>query len=257
MDRPQTLLYTNLHFIVSFYNHKFNIKNKNYEFAFQLYYALHIIYGVMQVRYGYYYRKRNGIIFRAVSAVLVILIAALIADAKLRPAIYALAAVEAKAVATKTIHTAVEQVLIKDGISYSDTVSLSRNENGAITGITTDIVKLNLFKSRVTSAVDDALTSKGKVTVSVALGSASGITFLSGVGPYVDVKLGMLSSTSSVFENVFESAGINQTRHSVMLNLETQVVFILSGRRITSNIITSFCVAQTVIVGSVPNVMVE
>ena len=218
---------------------------------------MHIIYGVMQMRYGYYYRQRKTAVFRIVCIILSVIISVLLADAKLRPAIYELAAVEAKAVATKTIHTAVEQVLIKDGISYSDTVSLSQNENGAITGITTDIVKLNLFKSRVTAAVDDALTSKGKVTVSVALGSASGITFLSGAGPYVDVKLGMLSSTSSDFENVFEIAGINQTRHSIMLNLETQVVFILSGRRITSNISTSFCVAQTVIVGSVPNVMVE
>jgi type I restriction enzyme S subunit len=58
----------------------------------------------------------------------------------------------------------------------------------------------------------------------------------------------------SDFENIFEAAGVNQTQHSVMLNLDTTVILSVSGKRITYNVKTSFCVAQTVIVGSVPNV---
>jgi len=218
---------------------------------------LHIIYGVMQMKYGYYYRRRKTVIFRIVCIFLAILISVLLTDAKLRPAVYDLAAVEAKAVAVKTIHTAVERVLAKSSVSYADIVSISRNNSGSITGITTDIVKLNLFKSQITNAVDDAFISEGITKVSVPLGSASGITFLSGCGPYIDVKISMLSSTQSDFENKFESAGINQTQHSVVLDLATQVILTMSGRRITTDVKTSFCVAQTVIVGTVPNVMVE
>lgn len=211
----------------------------------------------MQVKYRFFYRRRNGTLFRIICIILALLIGVLLTDAKLRPAIYELAVIEANAVSSKIIHTAVEETLAKDGVSYSDIVSISRTENGGITGITTDIVKLNLFKSRVTNAVDSAFADKGSAKVSVALGSASGITFLSGFGPYVNVKIGMSSSTQSDFENLFESAGINQTQHSVMLNLETQVVLTMSGRRVASKVKTSFCVAQTVIVGSVPDVMVE
>lgn len=209
------------------------------------------------MKYGYYYRRRKTVIFRIVCIFLAILTSVLLADAKLRPAIYDLAAVEAKSVAVKTIHTAVERVLAKSSVSYADIVSISRNNSGSITGITTDIVKLNLFKSQITNAVDDEFISKGSTKVSVPLGSASGITFLSGCGPYVDVKISMLSSTQSDFENKFESAGINQTQHSVILDLDTQVILTMSGRRITTDVKTSFCVAQTVIVGTVPNVMVE
>jgi len=211
----------------------------------------------MQMKYGYYYRRRKTVIFRIVCIFLAILISVLLTDAKLRPAVYDLAAVEAKAVAVKTIHTAVERVLAKSSVSYADIVSISRNNSGSITGITTDIVKLNLFKSQITNAVDDAFISEGITKVSVPLGSASGITFLSGCGPYIDVKISMLSSTQSDFENKFESAGINQTQHSVVLDLATQVILTMSGRRITTDVKTSFCVAQTVIVGTVPNVMVE
>lgn len=211
----------------------------------------------MQMKYGYYYRRRKTVIFRIVCIFLAILISILLTDAKLRPAVYDLATVEAKAVAVKTIHTAVERVLAKSSVSYADIVSISRNNSGSITGITTDIVKLNLFKSQITNAVDDAFISEGITKVSVPLGSASGITFLSGCGPYIDVKISMLSSTQSDFENKFESAGINQTQHSVVLDLATQVILTMSGRRITTDVKTSFCVAQTVIVGTVPNVMVE
>lgn len=211
----------------------------------------------MQMKYGYYYRRRKTVIFRIVCIFLAILTSVLLADAKLRPAIYELAAIEAKSVAVKTIHTAVERVLAKSSVSYADIVSISRNNSGSITGITTDIVKLNLFKSQITNAVDDEFISKGSTKVSVPLGSVSGITFLSGCGPYVDVKISMLSSTQSDFENKFESAGINQTQHSIILDLATQVILTMSGRRITTDVKTSFCVAQTVIVGTVPNVMVE
>ena len=195
--------------------------------------------------------------FKTVCMFLILLIGILLTDAKLRPAIYELAAVEAHAVAVNTVHTAVEEILSKSGVAYTDIVSISRNESGNITGITTDIVKLNLFKSRVTNAVDTAFSAKGTVEVSVALGSATGIIFLSGWGPYIDMDIGIKSSTCSDFENIFESAGINQTQHSVMLNIETQVILTMSGRRITRTVATSFCVAQTVIVGSVPDVMVE
>ena len=209
------------------------------------------------MKYGYYYRRRKTVIFRIVCIFLAILTSVLLADAKLRPAMYELAAIEAKSVAVKTIHTAVERVLAKSSVSYADIVSISRNNSGSITGITTDIVKLNLFKSQITNAVDDEFISKGSTKVSVPLGSVSGITFLSGCGPYVDVKISMLSSTQSDFENKFESAGINQTQHSIILDLATQVILTMSGRRITTDVKTSFCVAQTVIVGTVPNVMVE
>ncbi len=211
----------------------------------------------MQVKYRYFYRRRSGVLFKIICLFLAVLTGVLLTDAKLRPAIYELAALEAKSVASRIIHNAVEKVLSESGVAYSDIVSISRAENGSITGITTDIVKLNLFKSKVTKAVDDEFKERGSATVSVALGSATGITFLSGCRPYVDVKIGMSSSTQSDFENVFESAGINQTQHSVMLNLETQVILTMSGRRVTSKVATSFCVAQTVIVGSVPEVMVE
>lgn len=210
----------------------------------------------MVLRRRRFYRRGGTAAFGIISAVIVFATALLLADAKLRPAVYDLAALEAKAVASKTVNSAVERALSKGGVSYSEIAEIIRDENGAITGITTDIVKLNLFKSQITKAVDDAFLKSGCAEISVPLGAASGISLLAGFGPDIKVTVGFSSATHSDFDNVFSAAGINQTQHSVMLNITSVVVIAMPGRRVTESIKTSFCVAQTVVVGSVPEVLV-
>lgn len=209
------------------------------------------------MRYRRFYRRRNTAVFKIMCIFIVLLIGVLLTDAKLRPAVYDLAAVEACAVSAERVNSAVEKILSRNAPAYSELVSINYNDSNAITGITTDIVKMNLFKSRVTNAIDSEFTANSKAEIPVSLGTASGIVLFSGFGPHIDISVGFSSSTKTDFENVFESAGINQTQHSVMLNVETTVVLSLAGRRIPETVKTSFCVAQTVIVGSVPDVMVE
>ena len=204
-----------------------------------------------------FYRRKGTAAFGIISAVIIFLTALLLADAKLRPALYDLAALEAGSIASKTVNCAVEQALGKNGVSYYEIAQIIRDENGNITGITTDIVKLNLFKAQITKAIDDAFSNGGGAEISVPLGAATGISLLAGVGPEVEVSVGFSSATHSDFDNVFRSSGINQTQHSIMLNIETQVMLSLPGKRLSQTVETSFCVAQTVIVGSVPDVMVE
>ena len=205
----------------------------------------------------FYYRRKGTVIFKIICIVIVLLIGLLLTDARLRPAIYDLTALEAHAVSAETVNASVERVLSENIPMYSELVSINYSENNIITGITTDIVKMNLLKSRVAIAIDSAFEERGKTRVTVSLGTASGIALFSGFGPYIDVPVGFSSSTQTDFKNIFENAGINQTQHSVMLEVETNVMLLLAGKRINKTVNTSFCVAQTVIVGSVPNVMVE
>ena len=209
------------------------------------------------MRHRRFYPRRNVWIFKSVCVLMILLISFLLLDAKLRPDLYDLAALEAYAISSKTVNSAVEKILSENAPAYSEIVSINYAEDNTVTGITTDIMKLNLFKSRVTNAIDEEFNKKEKTDITVSLGTATGIALLSGLGPYIDIGTGFSSSTQSNFENVFTSAGINQTQHSVMLNIKTTVILTMSGKRINQTVETSFCIAQTVIVGSVPNVMVE
>ena len=70
--------------------------------------------GVM--RYSYRYRK-NAFIFKSICIVIIIAVLTLLLDAKLRPSIIELAALEAQAVAESKINSAVEKYLSKHGIN--------------------------------------------------------------------------------------------------------------------------------------------
>lgn len=209
------------------------------------------------MKYKRLYYGRNTLVFRAVCVLIALTAAVLLADARLRPAVNELAALEAHRLATERINTAVTSVLSECTADYSDIVKISYGTDNSITGISTDAVKLNLFKSKITEAIDNAFEDKERTEIRIPLGSATGISLFSGAGPQIKVKVGCSASTASDFDNVFTQAGINQTRHSVMLNIKTTVVVSLSRSRITENVETSLCVAQTVIVGSVPEVSIE
>ena len=52
--------------------------------------------------------------------------------------------------------------------------------------------------------------------------------------------------------NQFASAGVNQTHHQVMLDIQTHVLFITPDSYEPTEVNTSICIAETVIVGEVP-----
>ena len=54
-------------------------------------------------------------------------------------------------------------------------------------------------------------------------------------------------------ENNFSSEGINQTKHEIILNVKTNVTVIIPTGNILAEITTQIPVADTIIVGKVPN----
>ena len=89
--------------------------------------------------------------------------------------------------------------------------------------------------------------------VSIPVGNLLGGTLLSGRGPRL--KLDILSVTNVVtsFRNDFTSAGINQTRHRIIMDVEVTLEVMLGNERGTDTVNTEVNVAETVIVGAVPN----
>lgn len=62
-----------------------------------------------------------------------------------------------------------------------------------------------------------------------------------------------MGSCSARFENQFTQAGINQTTHRVMLYVDVSMSILLPGFRTGTQVSSSFSVAETVIVGDVPD----
>jgi hypothetical protein len=58
---------------------------------------------------------------------------------------------------------------------------------------------------------------------------------------------------STEFKNSFEATGINQTRHRIIIEANVTVGVLIPGEKTSANIKTDITVAETVIVGSVPD----
>ena len=52
--------------------------------------------------------------------------------------------------------------------------------------------------------------------------------------------------------NSFQSAGINQTLHQIMLKVTATVSAVIPAYTVTTDVTTNLCIAQTIIVGKVP-----
>lgn len=191
---------------------------------------------------------------------LLILLAGLLAsafllDLRIRPYIQSISSYQAQIYGTRVINDAIYEELASENIRYDNLVTLTQNGQGQITSLQTDMVALGRLRGRVTEAVIQEIDEMEEQQIAIALGTLSGVQLLSGRGPDVHLRVEPAGYLTSEVENRFESAGINQTRHQIMLLLDMRVMAIIPGYTTSTEIHTEYCLAETVIVGTVPDTL--
>ncbi len=187
---------------------------------------------------------------------LVILLFTIIAlymfNAKLKPTIFKYAEHEARNTVYKIINTQIEKALSLTNASYSSFITLEKDTSGKICAITTDMSAMNTFKTRVTDEILKENADMPPFELKIPLGVLLGTEFLSGHGPNIPIKILPFSSVESTYSNSFTSAGINQTRHQIMMNFKASVGMLFPGFKDSMDITIDICIAETVIVGTTP-----
>lgn len=207
----------------------------------------------MRRRRGYGMPARG----KAVLLIIVFLLFILLFDRQLRPVIESITANEAKAKSISTINTAVMNELGKDSVTYDDLISVERGSDGNVLSITTNVVKMNELKAKIIDSVMKDLEMDTYSTIGVPLGTLIGGDILHGRGPNVPLKVTLSGNVTADFNSTFESAGINQTKHQIYLDVHTSVYSFLPGFDATTDVNTNILVAETVIVGAVPQVVAD
>lgn len=176
----------------------------------------------------------------------------LTADVRLRPAVAAAAGSQANLYATQAIQEAVYREVEKLELEYGDLVRLTYGEQGTVTSLQTDMLAMSKIQSAVTSSVIESILQFSGQRVTLPAGTLTGNPFLSGRGPEVEIRLVPAGFVQTRLKNTFESAGINQTRHQILLNVRLEIQAVLPGYSIADQVDTDVCLAETVIVGLVP-----
>ena len=178
-------------------------------------------------------------------------------DSHIRPIIRNMASYQVKVFASRSINRALLNELDTSGIRYDELVHVTQNDKGMVTSVQSDMVKINSLKARVGQSVVSDLEAMNRSSIFVPLGTLLGNEFFSGRGPKIEIKVIPTGYVQSEIFNQFTSAGINQTHHQVMLRITVQMIVILPGYSVQTETTSNFCVAETVIVGTIPEAFTQ
>ena len=113
--------------------------------------------------------------------------------------------------------------------------------------------EFNRLQSSILHQVLEEIAQMDTRELSIPLGSLTGSALLAGRGPRISVRMQSVGSSTAYLSNEFSSAGINQTRHQIILNVDVYVSILLPGFSTATKVSNAFTVAETVLVGTVPD----
>ena len=178
-------------------------------------------------------------------------------EARLRPMVVAAAQAQTQNEMTRVVEDAIWNQLEESGVGYTDLVTIQRGEDGAITAVTTDTAALNRLRAQLLEAALAALDGVDVTQIQIPLGSLLDFDLLWGLGPTVKVHAMTVGTAAGEFSSEFSSAGVNQTLHRISLELEIPLTLMLPGGRAEAVCRTDVPIAETVIVGRVPDTYLQ
>ncbi|MBE7086340.1 MAG: sporulation protein YunB [Clostridiales bacterium] len=146
---------------------------------------------------------------------------------------------------------------LSDDMRYEDLVNITRNESGDIIAVAANPLKINKIARDTASISQSNLKNLSLNGIPVPLGALTGIEAFAGLGPSIYFRIIPVSSVSCDFSSAFESVGINQTKHSIYLNVIADISIVMPSRTENFAVVTEILVGESVIVGSVPDAYLQ
>ena len=191
---------------------------------------------------------------KILSPTLLTLIAVLfIAATQMRPLLESMATTRVSNTVTRIVSEAVYEAIEKGELQYDGLVSFEKDTEGHITAVQSNMAAFNHLQAEILDTVLTRISQVPTGDLSIPIGSLTGSTLLAGRGPRITVRMESVGSSEANFRNAFTSAGINQTKHQIILTVDVSVSVLLPGFRTATKVSNSFIVAETVIVGTVPD----
>lgn len=196
-------------------------------------------------------RKRRALLL--VCCLLAALFAlAAVAMTHLKPVLTSLATARVSNTVNGIVSAAVNETVYSGGVDYDRLIAFEKDNDGHITAVKSNMAEFNRLQSAIIEDVLGKLSEVSTKELSIPVGTLLGSPFLAGRGPLIRVRMQSVGSSSAHFENAFTSAGINQTRHQIYLVVDVSVSILLPGFSTMTKVSSTYAVAETVIVGSVP-----
>ena len=146
---------------------------------------------------------------------------------------------------------------LSDSMRYEDLVNIEYNAQGDVVGVSANALKINKIARDTASISQSNLKSLSLNGIPIPLGALTGIEALAGIGPRIHFRIIPVSSVACDFSSVFESVGINQTKHSIYLNVIADISIVMPSRTENFAVTTEILIGEFVIVGKIPDTYLQ
>jgi sporulation protein YunB len=192
-------------------------------------------------------------------AILLIILALLFFSlrSKYRDVIEELAQTQVKNTTSDLTNDAIAKQIAVGNIAYDRIVFFEKDLEGRITALKTNMSEVNRLKTDILNIINDEILSLDTSDIGIPLGSLFLPEFLSGQGPAIPVRILSIRNSDATFVSHFSEAGINQTLHRLNMEVSIDVAVLVFGHTSSFTMSSEVVVAETVIVGDVPQTYLQ
>lgn len=172
-------------------------------------------------------------------------------DNIITPKVMLVADTEMRAKANEIINKNALEIY-SDNFRYEDLIRVEKDKEGNISMLKADTVSLNKIATEVALKSQSEIEGLGAIGVKMPLGYVLKNNLLSYMGPKITIKMKPMGMIETSYDSVFESAGINQTRHKIYVNFNCKLKIIIPTQNSELIVKNTIPIAETIIVGKVP-----
>lgn len=193
-------------------------------------------------------------VLRWIIILLIVIIVGLLAfRIKYNAAIRSLAETQVKNSTSDLINDAIDRQIEDGTIQYDRMVYFEKDLDGRITALKTNMSEVNRLKTDILNLINDEILSLSTDDLGIPLGSLFLPELLSGKGPSIPVQIMSIRNSDASFSSDFTEAGINQTLQQLNMHVSVDVTVLVLGQTNSFTISSQVVVAETIIVGDVPD----
>ena len=189
--------------------------------------------------------------------VVVFLAGFILLRSRYRDVIRDLAQIQVKNTTSDLTNDAIAKQIADGVIQYDRIVYFEKDLDGRITALKTNIGEVNRLKTDILNIINDEILALDNSDIGIPMGSLFLPELLSGRGPAIPVHILSIRNSDANFVSHFTQAGINQTLHQVNMEVSVDVAVLVLGQTTSFTMTSEVVVAETVIVGEVPNTFLQ
>lgn len=195
-------------------------------------------------------RQRVLIWLTAIFTLLLALTVAVVLHMK--PVVVDLATARTSNAVNRIVVAAVNDAVDSGRIDYEQLVDFDKDADGHVTALRSNMAAFNRLQASIADDILQRMAEVSSTDLTIPIGTLTGSPLLAGRGPCLRVRMQSVGTATARFDNQFSAAGINQTRHRIILNVDVHVSILLPGLTTYTKVSNEISVAETVIVGGVP-----